>query len=308
MTWIFFVLGAYALFSLCALIDKYLISKVSIRPAVYVFYMGVLGMAVFVLVPFVGFAMPTVPQLISAIGAGITMSLSAFWYVKGLRVFESSRIVPAVGGLVPILVTIFIFIVSRGVVSISFIQLLSLLLLITGSVLIAFERGKGISLSLFRVAAFSAFFAALALVMAKYTYMALPFWTGIMMMRLGGFLVSLFFFVFSQTVQEEIFARKGSALPARKNLRATALFLFNQAAGASAEVLRQFAIFLAPLIMIPFVSAMQGVQYIIILILATLLSVLFPRILKEQLSKKTIAQKVIAIVFIIAGFIMLSFA
>lgn len=90
-------------------------------------------------------------------------------------------------------------------------------------------------------------------------------------------------------------------MPFWENPRITIIFLLSQGAGALAEVIRSFAVFLIPLALLPFVNALLGIQYAAILAFAALLSWKFPHILKEHVSRGTVIQKVFAILLMALG-------
>jgi hypothetical protein len=56
----------------------------------------------------------------------------------------------------------------------------------------------------------------------------------------------------------------------------------------------------------PFINALQGVQYVFLLIFAIILSFKLPKILKEEISREIIFQKVAAILLIGAGLILIA--
>ena len=63
---------------------------------------------------------------------------------------------------------------------------------------------------------------------------------------------------------------------------------------------------LVPLIYLGMVNALEGIKYIFILIFAFLLSLKAPQILKEEISRRVIFQKVIAILLIAGGLALLA--
>ena len=147
------------------------------------------------------------------------------------------------------------------------------------------------------MANFPPFFLALSFVLAKYVYMAQPFWSGYIWIRIGGFLMAMSF-LFTRRVRDELFKVKMS-FPKKTAV----IFLSNQVAGASANILQNWAIALSPLIYVAIINALQGVQYMF----AVLLSLKFPRILKEEISRGILLQKILAILLIGAGLALLAF-
>lgn len=302
MPWLLFVISSYLIFAAVILADKYLLSGAKMHPAVYTFYIGVLGMLAFALAPFTGFVIPGPGQILLSIGAGASLVYAVYWFARGVQKYEPSRIVPAMGGLDSILVFLFLLVTTKGETLLTFPQFLSLALLIIGTVLITYEKGKGMSLGSVKIAFINAVFFALAFVMAKYVYLSQPFWSGFILMRLGGLLVALTFLLWFKEVRQEVFLGKTTKrMPFWENPRLASIFVLSQGAGAGAEVLRSFAVFLVPLALLPFVNALLGIQYVAILAFAVFLSWRFPRVLKEHVSRETFFQKVFAILLMALG-------
>lgn len=301
MTWLIVAIFAYLILSFVALIDKYLLAGPLPSSKVYAFYVGILGLSVLILAPFVGFYFPNTFQIFLAFLAGSFFIFGLFWFCEAVRLFEVSRVVPAVGGILPIFSFLLVYISSLGEEKLLFFEFLALLLLIAGSVLINYGLGKRISFNTIWLSLISAFFLALSFVLAKYVYLVVPFWTGYILIRIGGGLAVLAFFLFSSKLREELLKAK---IGFQK--KTMGIFLTNQAVGALANILQNWAIALAPLAYVAIINALQGVQYAFLLIFTILLSIKSPHILKEEISPKIILQKIIAILLIGGGLILLA--
>lgn len=301
MTWLSITLISYLIFAAVFLIDKYLLTSSIPNPKVYAFYIGVLGIAVLLLIPFIDFYVLEPFQLLLAFISGASFVLAILWFFKGLKAFESSRIVPAVGGILPIFAFLLVYFFSAGQELPRPWEITAFVLLVLGSFLITYEKSKKISLKSLKVSVVAAFFFALSFVTAKYVYLEHPFLLGLVWTRIGGVLTALIF-LFSRSLRNELFTEK---IPLQK--KTAAVFLSNQAAGASAGVLQNWAIALAPLAYVAFINALQGVQYIFLLILTVFLSLKFPKLLKEEISREVIFQKIMAILIIGAGLAILAF-
>ncbi len=129
-----------------------------------------------------------------------------------------------------------------------------------------------------------------------------PFLNGLIWTRLGGVLIALIFFFLWPDIKKDIFSKKDNL---KKN--SFGILVVNQAAGAGAGLLQNWAIAIAPLIYISFINALQGVQYVFLLIFSIFLSFQFPQILKEEFSRKGLFQKIIAILLIGTGLAILAF-
>lgn len=308
MLWLFVTLLAYFFFALAALVDKYLLVTSPLKPASYVCVIGALGSLVVLLVPFVGFSLPPSANLLMALGSGVFFSVALFWFFEGLRLFETSSVVPAVGGFVPLFTLAFTFLFARGGASFSLPMAESFVLLTAGSVLIALEPSGAITKKSLKLAAMAAVFFALSFVMSKEAYNGQLFWSVLMLTRAGALLVSVWIFLASREVREGFRARP--SLPSQSfSLRAPLFFFLlvgGQAMGAMAGILQNYALFLVPFAMTALVYALQGVQYAFLFGLAILLSFLFPRVIQERVSRSILFRKGIALALIGIGLVLLS--
>ena len=307
MPWLLFVILASLFYALVSLVDKYVLTNVNIRPSVLVFYIGVLGMLVFLLAPFVGFAVPSLAAFLLSAGSGFLFSLALFVFFTRLRTFEASRLVPAVGAFIPLFIFLFVFILSGGRETLSGFELAAFLLLIAGTVLISHKKGTSHTRASLQAALGSAFLFSLAFVMAKFAYMGQSFWPIFMVMRIGGLAVSLGL-LFSQEVRNELLGKGqgGSGISFWEMPGKYAIFLVGQASGALGEISRNAALFLVPLAMLPFVNALQGLQHVFLLVFAALLSWKFPHIFREEVSRSSLAGKLVAILLIGGGLALLA--
>lgn len=302
MSWLLVTISFYFILAVVFLVDKYLLTGPVPNPKVYAFYVGTLGIISLVLIPFVNFIIPTLPQIILSLLAGLVFIFALFWFYRALSFFEASRVVPAVSGLVPLFTFGLVFVFSLGKETLSFSGIVAFILLVLGSFLMVVEKEKFINLKSLKISAFCAFLLSLSFVLSKYVYLDVPFWSGFIWIRIGGFLMALCFFLFTKEVKEEIFHKKVSF-----EKKIMGVFIINQAAGGGASILQNWAIALSPLAYVAIINALQGTQYIFLLVLTIFLSLKFPRILKEQISGKIIFQKILAILIIGAGLALLAF-
>jgi len=299
MLWLIVIVIAYFLFAIVALGDKYLLVGAP-NPKSYSFYVGILGGLVLILIPFVGFSIPTFYQVLFCFLAGAMFIFALLGMFEGLERFEASRIIPAVGGILPLFTFLLVYFFSGRKEILGFWELLAFLLLLLGSVLVTIEPGKRISFASLKISAVTAFLFALFFVLTKYVYMMLPFWNGFIWIRIGVFLVALFF-IFFKEVRREIFAGKFTF-----NKKTGTFFVFNQGIGVGASILQNWAIALAGLVYLSVINVLQGVQYVFLFIFIIFLSLKFPKILKEEISKKIIFQKLFAILIIGIGMAILA--
>ncbi|MCX6761018.1 MAG: hypothetical protein NTZ84_02880, partial [Candidatus Nealsonbacteria bacterium] len=277
MSWLVVTILAYFILALAFLVDKYLLVSSIQNPKVYVFYTGALGGLTLFLIPFVGFSIPLPSQIALSLLAGAFFIIGIYWFYKTLQKYEASRIVPAIGGMTPIFSFLAVFISSGGKETLSSFDFLALIFLVIGTILITFEKGKGITLDSFSGSFVSAFFLSISFVLIKYVYLVMEFWPGFIWTKIGSFITAICFFVFFSEVRKEIFGKKKESMPRKTSV----IFLSNQAMGGLANVMQNWALFLAPLAFVSVINALQGVQYVFLLCLIVFLSFFFPALAEK---------------------------
>ncbi|MFH0932684.1 MAG: hypothetical protein V1819_04080 [bacterium] len=300
MTWLIVTILSYLILAVAFLVDKYLLIGSISNPKVYTFYVGMSGILALALIPFVGFYIPGAWQIFLALACGIFFTGGLFWFYKALRLFEPSRVVPAVGGILPVFSFLLILIFSKGKAVFSPFDCVAFVLLILGSVLITYKKSQKISLKCLFISSVAAILLAFYFVLAKYVYLGQSFWTGLIWIRIGGFLAALGLLL-TREVRSELFKAK---IGLQK--KTAVLFLSNQAAGAGGNILQSWAIALAPLAYVATINALAGIQYVFLFIFSIMLSFKFPKILKEEISKEVIIQKIVAILLIGGGLLVLA--
>jgi len=294
MLWLIVILIAYFLFSITSLGDKYLLVGPP-EPKIYSFYVGLLSILALILAPFVGFFVPSAFMVIFCLFVGMIYLFAIFSLYQGLEYFEASRIIPALGGLVPVFTFLLVYLFSGEFLG--FKETIALVLLVIGSVLITYVPKKKIISESLKISAIGAVFFSLVFIMSKYVYIALPFWTGFIWIRIGVFLTALFL-LFSARVRKDVFGKNKSSF----NKKTGTIFVVNQLVGAGAFVLQSWSVALVPLVFVSIINALQGVQYIFLFIF----SLFFLKSLKEDISKRIIIQKIIAIIIIIIGLVIIA--
>jgi len=298
INWLLIAIFAYFLLAVVSLVDKFLLGGSLSNPKIYAFYVGLLGSLAFLLIPF-GFLI--VPEsafvLIAALMSGSCQILGICFYFDSLKKFETSRVIPAIGGLQPLFAFALTWFFTGGKEVLDSWQIAAFSLIVAGSVAIVYEP-KALNLKSLKAVALPAFLFALAVVLAKFVYVALPFVSGFLLISVGSVSTALLFLV-SKEVRAQAFEVRGMA---KKST--TALFFANQAGGAAAFLLQSYAVSLAPFAFVAVVNALAGFQYMFLFFFSTLFSVYFPNVIKEKISKKIIFQKIFSIILIALGLVI----
>ncbi len=298
MLWLIATISAYFLQAIAALVDKYLLKSRIPSAKVYAFYVGILNVFVVLFIP-LGFYVPAFSLIVLNFFAGAFFLLGLFFFYKALREFEVSRVVPAIGGILPLFVYCWVCLFFRSVEVLGACKVLSLLLLISGTVLIVYSKNKSITFKSFQISVLAAFLFSVYFILSKFAYEAQPFWSAFIWIRISSLLIGILFLL-SKEVRDEIF-RERRTFKAGTGL----VFMANQLAGGASSVLQSWAVALVPFGFLAFVNALEGTKYVFVLILAVAVSIKFPRFLSEEISRKIILQKIAAVLLIAAGLAIL---
>jgi len=303
MNWLIVAIIAHFIFALVFIVDKFLLSKTVLQPRAYAFYVGLLGIFALLLIPF-GFALLPLGQIIVSFMAGVLFILAILFFYRLIQLGEVSRIIPIVGGAVPVftLILTYLFLGERLTVY----QLVAFFLLVFGGVIMLWPRKDRISplatksplTKKLTLAIIAALFFAGSYVLTKFIFIYQPFINGFIWIRLGSFLGAWLLFFWPGSRQ--IILKTTKTI----KIKSVSLLISNKTLSAIAFILLNYAIFLGS---VTLVNSLQGVQYIFLLIIALFLSKKFPQILKEQISREMILQKIMAILFIVLGLGILAF-
>ncbi len=299
MSWLLIVIIAHLLNAGAFLVDKFLLAKAVPKAAVYTFAIGALGVFAIVLLPF-GYVRPTTNEFLFAAAAGVLFQLALLFFFSALRWLETSRVVPVVGGGQPLIIFTFsaLFLGER----LRTMELVAFVLLVAGSALISIDTHDTTPAEKIKqrrgwfYAVLATLFFSASFTMTKEVFDAQPFISGFVWIRLGAFLFVLLFLLYTPW-RCAIFAREE-----RPRGKYGALFLGGQLFGALGAILINYAISLAS---VTIVTAMQGVQYVFLFVLAIVLGHRY-RQLRESLNAAIVLRKSFAIILIGIGLVLLA--
>ncbi len=276
----------------------------------YTALVAVLGLVVFAVSPwFIVWPGFQVVSIAIVSGALFIFALLTFFY--SLQIGEVSRVIPFIGGLVPVF-SLLLSIVFIGRVF-SYEESLAFILLVAGSVLITRMphkthwwshvldkmRNKRHTYGIW-VAVLSSFLFAVSFVLSKIVYEEADFWNGFLWIRLGG-LIPIVTLLANEDVRDSF-----KSILLKLKSKKGALFLMNQGFGATGFIMQNFAISIGSVALI---NALQGVQFVFVIFLALIASVFFSSMRSsENMSLRMVAEKILAVFIVGAGLWVLAFA
>ena len=288
MLWALLSILAALVWSVVNIVDKYVLSKFFKNPVTAIIIFSIFGLASsFLIYLFHGFGALTSRVIILSFVAGIFYALMAIFYFKAVKIEEVSRVI-ALSYLSPLFVSIIAALFLGEVFTLT--KYLGIILLVIGAVLISVKRFKISFGKAFWFMIIATISISIYAIILKYLLNYTDFWTVFALTRIGTFL-SLLPIVFTNFPDLVSVARKFGNKPIlllfiNESLNLIALFLVTVAASIG---------------FITLVNALSSIQPFFVLLFATILSVFYPRILKEEFSKQTVLLKLVAIAIMFLG-------
>jgi bacterial/archaeal transporter family protein len=304
MTWISFAILGYFCNAVSQLLDKVILTEKHIpKPAVYAFYVSLFSLFSLFFAPF-GFSF--IPSfflvLFLSSGALFILGLLAFYYA--VKAGNVARIAPLVG-----LVTSLTVLAGGGLFPELFGEVrftsqvfVALGFLVIGGVLISYDLPFRKSDRLPVTAIVSGFLLGLSLLLLKYGYTEIDFINGLVWSRLGMVLAGLSLLLIPVYRHQILVHHEPNKVKSKQNIFTLFLFVINKTCAGIASFLILYATNLGS---VSFVQALNGTQYVFLLLLAIPLAVRFPQVFGEHLSVWDWVQKGLALVLIGIGFLFM---
>ena len=295
-SWVLIAIVGYISMAISQLLDKALLNIAFKEVKAFVFLIAFLNVLVLGMIPFgVTFIEPSL-LLIATIG-GALFILALIPFLSALQGDEASRVIPLVGGVVPLATLIgeVAFLGAR----LSTLDYLAFALLVVGSIVLTITHsGSGRrSYSAIAKAVFGAVLFAASFVITKYVFDHTTFVNGFFWMRLGGVLVAIGLFFLHDVRQGLKDFLKNNTKLVQSGYFAT------QALNGGGVVLQNYAISLAS---VSLVNALQGVQYLFIIAFVAIAAKFKPGLLGEKITVAILIEKLAAVFIIVAGIALLA--
>ena len=289
--WILAAIGAYFIFGVVSIGDRLLLTKTIRDPLVYVFFIGIAALSGLLLVPFVP-AWPSVDGMLLAGASGVVFLFGIWPLMAALRFSDASRVFPASGGIV----TIVTFLLAATLLgeTLSGTTFIAFIFLFIGYIFLTLRgawRNVVVDVLDWHII-LAAVLIAVSLVMRKAVFETEPF-LGAWIAIAGGMALGSFSLLLLPHTGNRIVV----AIREGKNHHLGMVFV-NQAGGAIGAFFQNLAIALGP---VAVVQALQGVQYVFILLFALILTRWFPKLLSENFGEGLLTRKVIGVVTISVG-------
>jgi uncharacterized membrane protein len=314
--WLPLTVLAYGMFAVTGVVDKVVVTNKIKHPLVVSFWVSLFGVPTAAIllvgllpVPFAKnfqFVMPPLAALALITVAGILLQLGLMVTYTALWRGEATRVVAAIGAATPVFALVFAYVIlGERLGSLSYV---AFGLLLVGAIVMLARPGRWVSWQL-GLAVLSAAIGALQSVVVKLVYQDNDFISSFALLGLGNVVYCLALLVLVPGVRRNLaraLPAKGRK-PAARRVASSGGFwiLFNSVFGGVGVIVLNLALKLGPASL---VNALRGLQYVGLFLIALLLSRVYPKLLREEMSAQTMQQKLLAIGIIGLGLALVTVA
>lgn len=288
MIWIILSILAAILWTSSNLIDKYILDKYIRQPLICLITLGLVGLISSIAIFIKNFVYLSSYSLILSFIGGLIYVAILTCYLKALKMEEASRVVPLFS-----LNAIFVLILASLFLDeiLTPIEYFGVFLLVCGAILISIKRSfKLRNTKAFWLMILAAILSALFNVLTKYLLNFADYWTIFSYTRLGSFFSILpLIYIYMPELKKtlRIYGKRVLGfMTATQIINIFGLLSFTAA------------------ISFGYVSLVVGInqiQPLFVFLFASILSIFYPKILKEEVKGPIILLKVVAIILMIAG-------
>jgi len=291
MSWLIFAIFATALYGASNFIDKFLIEKRVKDPILLTIFGGIIvfiaGALIFLIA---GFQKFTLLQIFALLVSGVLSEIALIPYYKALSSEDASRIV-SFFQIIPVFVLVLSYIFLGETLVLK--QYLGFFFILVGGFILSIKKVGLKTLNLRKSLPYvmlASLIWAVSFVIFKFVAIKTNFWNTIGYEFFGVSIGAgiLFLFYRKRFLSEFKIVR----------LNTWGIITINETVYFIGRLCGFYAIVLGP---IALVSVISGIQPIFALFYGLILSVWFPKIVKEDIARSTLALKIMAIIIIFAG-------
>ncbi len=291
MNWVFLVILSSAMWGLGNIVDQALRKRHIKDSVTLTIYFGLSGILLLLILPFKKIMILNAFDILIFLFLGATWIISALLYVHSISIEEVSRVIP-LWEISPIFVLLlaFLFLGERLTQQ----QLLAFFLIMAGCLLISIKQIKGLftfSKAFFPMLA-AGFIFAVDNIILKFMYSKIDVWTALVWLGIGEVICALTMLLFKK--------HRTNFIKSVKSLKPKigGVVALNESMATLGRVMYNYALLIGPTSL---VYVLSGTQSVFVFLYATVFSLFLPKIIKEEINKKIILPKIIAIILILVG-------
>ena len=290
MEWLILALLTPFFWSFTNIFDRILTSRY-LNPMDYMIIGGFTWLANLVFFPWSNLKVISLTFILLVIFIGLLRIFAFLFYLKAMQIEEASRVTP-LGNLSTLFILIMSTVFLKEILTKN--QLIAFFLILVGAFMLSTRKIKG----LFKLRKALWFILintviwAVSYVLLKFAYNYVTLWDALVLIAIGEAVGCVFILLNKKLRNSFVKNVKGYKRNVWLLIAVSSFFAFIGGVTSSA------AIMLGP---VSLVSVVGGFQGLIVFVWAIFLSRFFPKILKEELDKKVLLTKAIAIILMIVG-------
>lgn len=297
MNWFLIALIAPATWSISNHIDKYLLSKYfkAKSPAVMIIFSSLVGLLI---APLILVFRPDVIGLPFSTAwvfmlSGLLYVLAVIPYLFALENDDTSLVVPLFQ-TIPVLSYLFGFIFLHETLTANQIFASVLIILSSIGIAIDFSTQKiGFKFKVFWLMLIASIMFSLDTVLFKVAGVTSDFWTGAFWKYVGFLIPAILMLIFIKRYRNEFFD-----VWKNNQVKVTSINVANEVINTTAVLAMNFAILIAPLAL---VWVVNGFQPFFVFLYGLILTIFFPKIVKENITKRVLIHKIFFIILMFIG-------
>jgi len=296
MNWLLIAFLAPLLWAVSTFIDKVLLSKYfKGKVGALIIYSCLIGLPIFIIIFLFKPEVINI-NLVTALLVILNSTLFIIYlfpYLYALNQDDTSAVVP-IFRIVPVFTFILAFFILGE--KLTLLQILAGILIISGAIGMSSNfSGKGIHIKkkVLGLMILASLMVAVNSVLFKFFAIELDFWTVSFWQYFGFFIFGLILLIFVKKYRVDFIESY------RENkLSIVGLNLFNEVINIIAIIISTYATLLAP---VALVGLVNGFQPFFVFLLGTLMTLMVPNLIKEDLSRKKLIQKIFFIIILFIG-------
>ncbi|MEK7150847.1 MAG: hypothetical protein AAB783_01475 [Patescibacteria group bacterium] len=280
LIWIYAAIAGYFLSACSKVLDKIILARAIPDPIVFTVFAGLLSGFVVILMPF-GFSFISGSVFVLSLAAGMCVLASLYFLYSALQVYDASRVVPLVVSMSPFITLGLSFLFLQNTPTAY--ELYAFLFLIVGGLLLSFNprTTQKIKSDLLLKSFIAGLFLSGSLVFTKLVFTNTLFINGVIWTRLGIFISAILLLIFPRV-------RKAMSTAPRLKVKYGSIFVTNKIIGALGLLSINYAISIGSPAL---VNALGSFEYLFIFLLSIALTIIAPRLLREDISRSALALK-----------------
>jgi len=292
MLWAVLSIAVAVIYAIGVFVDKVVMEKWIKHPMIPVLFLSLVGLLASVVIFFAkGFAGLSVINTFLALLSGALVIGMGYFYFKAIQIEEASRVAPLFS-LAPLFVLVLAAIFLGEVLT--FARYVGIALLVAGAIAISTRSIKIKLNKAFGFMMLTLSFGTVSIVLVKYLLDFASYWDIFAYMRVGLFLATVpSFFIY---VPKLVIAVRKHGKMILAPLTLSPLIVL------TATILQMVAIALAS---VTLVVSLTATQPFFVLVFSIVLSIFFPRILKEKITRPIVIQKALAIILLFIGALLI---